>query len=133
MHPNAQIWRCGLRALLIAIKVAYLPVHSKYQIPLRHEDQKLPRAEECRKHISFLAADKRDVKQTLGRWLSKAMRPYRMLPAFILSLLLIHSLIASRFCSPVCLLQRESDQPVQTESQVDCKPLSSLINIEGTG
>jgi hypothetical protein len=28
---NAQIWRCGLRAFLIAIKVAYLPVHSKYQ------------------------------------------------------------------------------------------------------
>jgi hypothetical protein len=43
------------------MKLANLPVHSKYQLALRHEDQKLPRAEDSRKHFSFLAADKRDV------------------------------------------------------------------------
>jgi len=37
-------------------------------------DEKLPRAEVSRKHIRFLAADKRDVLQILGRCLSKAMR-----------------------------------------------------------
>ncbi|UII29119.1 hypothetical protein LVD15_12005 [Fulvivirga maritima] len=42
-------------------------------------DKKLPRAEVNRKHVRFLAADKWDVEQPLGRWLSKAMRPYRML------------------------------------------------------
>ncbi|MBV6647074.1 MAG: hypothetical protein KI790_16575 [Cyclobacteriaceae bacterium] len=47
-----------------------------------NEDEKLPRTGECRKHFSFLAADKRDILQTLGRSLSKAMRPYRLLASF---------------------------------------------------
>ena len=88
MTHNAQIWRCGLRALLIAIKVAYLPVWSKFQIRTAPCDKKLPRAEDSRKHFSFLATDKRYVWQTLGRWLSKAMRPYRLLDLVLLFWLL---------------------------------------------
>ncbi len=44
--------------------------------------KKLPRTEENRKHISFLAADKRDVEQTLSRILIKAMRHHRLLETF---------------------------------------------------
>ncbi len=43
---NAEIWRCGLRALLIAIKVAYLPVHSKYQVRTALIQMKNPHEQE---------------------------------------------------------------------------------------
>jgi hypothetical protein len=42
-------------------------------------NKKLPRAEESRKHFRFLAVDKREGLQILGRWLSKAMRHHRLL------------------------------------------------------
>jgi hypothetical protein len=45
-------------------------------------DKKLPQAGANRKHFRFLVADKRDILQALGRILSKAMRPYRMLWSF---------------------------------------------------
>jgi hypothetical protein len=64
----AQIWRCGLRAFLIPIKVAYLPVHSKYQLRTAPYQMKNSyEQEESRKHFSFLAGDKRDVLQRLCR------------------------------------------------------------------
>lgn len=51
-------------------------------------DKKPPRDEDGRKHFSFLAADRRDVLQALGRRLSKAMRHHRLLePVFSSSLL----------------------------------------------
>ncbi len=49
-------------------------------------DKKLPQAEDCRKHYTFLAADKWDVQQTLGKMLSKAMRHHRMLAFHFFSL-----------------------------------------------
>jgi hypothetical protein len=67
---NDQKWRCGLRAYLITIKVAYLSalgkrVHSKYQTSTAHEDDsdghRNPRSEENRKHFRFLAAYKWDI------------------------------------------------------------------------
>ncbi|MEM6360930.1 MAG: hypothetical protein AAF149_22440 [Bacteroidota bacterium] len=63
------------------MKLAYLPVHSKYQIGtvLRYTDKKLPLVEESRKHKISLAGEKWDVERIPCRWLSKAIPPYGVL------------------------------------------------------